>query len=890
MIFRSPRPGGRGSGTKGANSLDTGFNPDGGRLTLSGLMQRQADLRPGRPAILAPGRAALTYAELLSHQQAAFTGLRDLGVLRTDRVALITDNGPAVATSFLYLASACGCAPLNPGYRAGELEFYLRDLGARWVVTSHGPDSAARRAARSLDLPVIDLVPEGASCRFEAADRRAGAGDDRPAGDDVALLLHTSGTTSRPKLVPLLHRNLCASAANIAATLALAPEDRCLNIMPLFHIHGLVAALIATLGAGGSVVCTDGVYGSGFFRWLEEFAPTWYTAVPTMHMGILVRARAHAGILAARPLRFVRSSSSALAPRVLHEIESAFQAPLLEAYGMTEAAHQMTCNPLPPAVHKPGSVGPQAGPEVAIMDASGGLLEQGAAGEVVIRGANVMPGYLDNPQANEAAFRDGWFRTGDLGWIDADGYLFLNGRLKEIINRGGEKISPREVDEVLLDHPEVKEALCFAIPHARLGEEIGAAVVLAPGANTTESALRGFAASRLAPFKVPRLIRLLPEIPKGPTGKPQRIGLAAALGIAALDDEQPSAAYLPPESPLEEQICGIWQAILSRDRVGIRDTFSSLGGDSLQAVRMLGEVRAATGADLAFADFLEHDTVGSLALEVERHRTALAASGPIVAFRPSGDRPPLVCVPGHDGVLIGFAALARLLDAGQPVYALEVPRPEAFPGDDWNIGCFAAYYAEALVERFQRRPIHLAGICFGGVVAYELARKLKQRGAAVGSLMLLDTLNPQWEAGLGIGSRLAALGAMIRERGQAHGRTLWESGWRRAFPYLADRVRAAAAARREAARSRRLRPATGPDPGDIALLRRRAASDYLPGPYSGRIGMIRVRGLRPNPPLMGWEGIAGGEVSLAAVDYCPGGMLADPAVTVLARLVSETMR
>jgi acyl-CoA synthetase (AMP-forming)/AMP-acid ligase II/thioesterase domain-containing protein/acyl carrier protein len=873
----------------GVHSSDIGSDRIDLDLTLNGLIHHQAGLRPNEPAILAPGHAPLTYADLLAHEQSAYAQLRSLGVARTDRLALITANGPAAATSFLYLASACGCAPLNPAYKTEELDFYLRDLGARFVVTSQPPDSPAQTAARSLKLPVIRLVAEGASCRFESAIARAACDDGPPSKDDLALLLHTSGTTSKPKLVPLLHRNLCASARHIAATLALTPEDRCLNIMPLFHIHGLVAAVLSTLGVGGSVVCTDGVYSSGFFQWLDEFSPTWYTAVPTMHMGILAKAQEHAGIIAARPMRFIRSSSSALPPQILHELEAAFHAPAVEAYGMTEAAHQMACNPLPPAPRKPGSVGPQAGPDVAIMDASGNLLDQGATGEVVIRGSNVTPGYLDNPQANQSAFTDGWFRTGDQGWIDPDGYLFLTGRLKEMINRGGEKISPREIDEALLDHPEVKQALTFAIPHAQLCEELGAAVVLAPGSTVTESGLRQFAATRLASFKVPRLIRILPEIPKGSTGKPQRIGLAANLGIEAIDADQPAAEYRPPESPLEEQICAIWQDMLKRDRVGILDTFSSLGGDSLLAAQMLTAVSEATGANLSFTDFLSQGTITSLAREIERHRAAQSAAGPIVALRTEGSRTPLVFVPGHDGILLGSSRLARLLDPDQPVYALEAPRPTDFPGDAWSIQSFAAHYADALVERFEKRPIHLAGICFGGVTAFELARQLERRGAVVRSLILMDTLNPQWHEGLGPLSRLAALGVMIYERVEAHLKILWELQWRGAARYLSERAQAFVARHRENADLRRMRDSAASARAETALLRRLAASNYRPGPYSGAITMIRVRGLRPNPPWMGWTGIATGEVSLVGIDFCPRGMMAEPAVATLARLVSEVV-
>ncbi|HEY5677428.1 MAG TPA: AMP-binding protein, partial [Myxococcales bacterium] len=357
--------------------------------------------------------------------------------------------------------------------------------------------------------------------------RRGGFGE----GDDIALLLHTSGTTSRPKLVPLLQRNVLASARHIAETLALTPADVCLNVMPLFHIHGLMAATLASIFAGARVCCSPGFNALRFYGWLEEVRPTWYTAVPTMHQAILARAERHRDVLARTHLRFLRSSSASLPAPVMLELERTFRAPVVEAYGMTEAAHQMASNPLPPRTRKPGSVGMAAGPEIAIMDAQGALLPRGESGEIVIRGPNVTSGYVENPEANAKAFTNGWFRTGDQGNLDEDGYLRINGRLKEMINRGGEKISPLEVDVVLMEHPAVQVALTFGMPHETLGEEVAAAVVLKEGKTATERELRGFAEKHLVHYKVPHHIVFVSELPRGPTGKLQRIGLAARLGL-----------------------------------------------------------------------------------------------------------------------------------------------------------------------------------------------------------------------------------------------------------------------------------------------------------------------------------------------------------------------
>jgi acyl-CoA synthetase (AMP-forming)/AMP-acid ligase II len=503
--------------------------------TTADLVQRRAEAQPDAPALFAHGRSPLAYGEFFEQIRRTARVLRQCGVGRNERVALVLPNGPEAAAAFVAVTSAATSAPLNPAYRREEFDFYLSDLKAKALIIAEGMDSEATEAARARGITVLRLRAAETAGTFElgqtAAVQDRAAEDDLAEPPDVALVMHTSGTTSRPKIVPLTHANITRSAANIARALALSPRDRCLNIMPLFHIHGLMAAVLATIESGASVVCTPGFDAMKFLSWLKEFEPTWYTAAPTMHQAILARASRHRKEAAASRLRLIRSSSAALPPQVLTALEHLFGAPVIESYGMTEAAHQMASNPLPPIARKPGSVGLAAGPEIAIANERGELLPAGQAGEVVIRGDNVAAGYENNPEANRDAFTNGWFHTGDQGFLDDEGYLYLTGRLKEIINRGGEKISPREVDEVLLDHPAVAQAVTFALPHEKLGEEIAAAVVFRAGETATAKDLRQFAARRLADFKVPRKYVFLDEIPKGPTGKLQRIGLARALGL-----------------------------------------------------------------------------------------------------------------------------------------------------------------------------------------------------------------------------------------------------------------------------------------------------------------------------------------------------------------------
>ena len=494
--------------------------------TILDLLQAGA---AGAPAVGGEGRASLTYDGLRALRDRTAASLAGYGVGRGGRVAIVLPNGPEMAAAFIAIASCATTAPLNPAYRAEEFRFYLDDLRADALIVERGMESPARQVAADLGVPVIELAPDADSpagaFALSGNTGNRDADTEPPSPDDVALILHTSGTTSRPKIVPLTQRNVCTSAANIGQTLALAPADRCLNVMPLFHIHGLIGAVLASFAAGASVWCAPGFNALRFFAWMTEAAPSWYSAVPTMHHAILSRAGRNRAAIDGAGLRFIRSSSASLPPQVMATLEETFGCPVIESYGMTEAAHQMASNPLPPAARKPGTVGLAAGPDIAVLDGANRPLPTGTVGEVCIRGANVTPGYEANPEANAEAFAGGWFHTGDQGTLDRDGYLTITGRLKEIINRGGEKISPREVDEVLLDHPAVAQAVTFALPHDKLGEEVAAAVVPAGDDGVDERALRDFVARRLADFKVPRRIVVLEEIPKGATGKVQRIGL-----------------------------------------------------------------------------------------------------------------------------------------------------------------------------------------------------------------------------------------------------------------------------------------------------------------------------------------------------------------------------
>ena len=605
--------------------------------SLPHLLEHHAKRIPDAPVILAPGRRPLTYNRLYHHVENTGRTLRAMGIGRHDRVAVVLPNGPEMAAAILTVAACAACAPMNPAYGAEELDRYFADLRPRALIVQAQLDSPARRVALARGVRVVELsaVLDAEAGLFTLT----GDQEDAPAREtvnpgDVAVLLFTSGTTSRPKIVPLTHANICTSAYSSGAALALRETDRCLNVLPLFHGHGLFATVLASLSAGASVVCTSGCDVNSFFAWLTDFRPTWYSAVPTMHQAILTQAHHNHKRVADCRLRLVRSASAPLPPLIFAELERAFETSVIEFYGMTEtAASPIACNPLPPRQRKAGSVGVPVNLDVAIMDERGDLLPGGQTGQVVVRGASVMPGYDGDPFATKAAFAGDWFKTGDQGFFDDDGYLFLAGRRQEIINRGGEKIAPREVDEALLEHPAVAEAVTFAVPHATLGEDVASAIVLRPDAMATTKDIRQFVSGRVADFKVPRQVLVVRALPKSSTGKVQRVGLAAKLGVAS---GVAMPTFVAPRTPLEKALARRWAEILQVEQVGIHDDFFALGGDSLRATRVLNHVSDITHLKVEASRFFEAPTVAELVYHLERLIQAGRAPRPssVIVRRP----------------------------------------------------------------------------------------------------------------------------------------------------------------------------------------------------------------------------------------------------------------
>lgn len=669
-----------------------------------------------RDAILAPGRLPMTYGTLWAWAKETVRGLRSLGVGRRDRVAVVLPDGPEAAVTMISVAAGAVCVPLNPGFTATEWQRYFVELRVAALLTRPDIDLACRQVALALDIPIIDLPksPHNGPGPFSIIGPiKPKIGDEGFASStDDAFILLTSGSTSRPKTVPLTHASVCLSAYNVGAVLALTPRDRLLSVLPLFHGHGLISGVLAALAAGSSVVCTPGFDVTAFFGWLTDFRPTWYTAVPVVHQAVLSAAAGHKQAVQRSTLRLIRSASSTLSSKVLCGLEALFDVPVIDTFGMTEAATQIAANPL--GRRKLGSVGRSAGAEIAILDGKGRRLPRGEPGEIALRGSTITRGYDNDVAATRSAFQGGWFRTGDLGYLDAEGYLFIVGRIKEVINRGGQKVAPGEVEGALLDHPDVVEAAVFAIPHKRLGTDVAAAVVLRSDAKLTTQKLRGFASERLAAFKVPGRIWIVQEIPKGAGGKIKRSELAVAFS-----NTQPLARagrgdkIVAPRSELERRLAEIWADLLDVDKIGIDEDIFALDVDSITMTMMISRLRECFGVTISLKEIFDAPTIACLAARLERSEKDSTAVSLSLGERPTdgvgarGEGPWSVAIV-QDRILRTERELPGLLQFNAP-FAYRVRGPLNVPALKRSLSEVVRRH-EALRTRFTwrgERPIAL---------------------------------------------------------------------------------------------------------------------------------------------------------------------------------------
>ena len=651
------------------------------RRSLLDAIRETAHRCPADVAFLGGGRQPVTYVQLVEQISQVVAGLRRAGLQPGDRIGVVLPDGPDLAVAVIGMSAGATVAPLNAAAQDDEIGRQLECLGCRAVVVAESDQlRTARLRARGID--VLELVPlEAAAGLFTLRSNRAADEIPPPVvaeprwadAGDVALALHTSGTAGEPKLVLLTHANLSAAAAAIAEALELTPRDRVLSVMPLFHIHGL-SAITATLMTGGSIAC-PGVDGVMRLReWLEQFRPTWLTASPTIHRELLAQARQQPDAVWRHTLRFIRSASAPMPQSLIVELEQVFGVPFIEAYGMTEASPQIASNRLPPHLRRDGSVGRAAGPEVAILGEHGTPLPVGVEGEVVIRGANVMARYDGGDEANRGAFVNGWLRTGDLGRLDEDGFLFITGRIKDVINRGGEKISPLEIDRALLRHPAVRDALTYSVPHPTLGEDVAAAVVLDSSVSPDEEArvigdiqqtLRG----HLSDVKVPQRIVAVDAIPTGTSGKLRRAALAVRVALDSASRDR--ARSVPATDALERRVAAIWAEVLGIGAPLRDDNFFELGGDSLSAARVVARVARDMAIDAPGRILFEHPTPARMTAWLSSALVSANAGGrPLVPARVIRAREPGVPIP------VSFQQrrlwVLDQLDRGNPAYNMHV--------------------------------------------------------------------------------------------------------------------------------------------------------------------------------------------------------------------------
>jgi len=587
--------------------------------TIYELIKSFSNDTPNKIALESPEKQPITFKELTNDIDDIISVLSQLNLSakkNKQRVAIIPFDGQETIMALMATMSCCTAAPLNRNYTTEEFEFYFTDLNIKALIAPEGVVSPAIKIAKKRKLPIItlSLLKDKKliiNVNNKITTKKVGQSNYSRL-NDIALVLHTSGTTARPKIVPLTHLNISASVINMINSLKLSKTDKCLDVMPLFHIHGIITAM-SSLCCGGGIVLPMKFDINNFWDWLKDFHPTWYTAGPTIHQAILLKSNIQKNVLNKINLRFIRSSTSPLPPKIFYELEKKFRAPISESYGMTEAALQITANPPIIGENKAGSAGKPVGLELAIIDNQDKFLKIRETGEIVIKGDNVLKAYEKNPEANKTSFIKGWFKTGDLGFLDKDGFLFINGRVKEMINKGGEKISPREIDEALLSHPKIESAVAFAIPHQSLSEDIGAAIILKKGIKDINRVeLRRFLSKKITNFKIPNKIFTVEEIPKGPTGKLQRIGL-----YAKLKKTEKNKSPETQKGNIEKKIQKIWQKILKINSIKINDNFFEIGGDSLKTGELVNEING-VGFKISIDDILDNPTIEDLVKKLKK--------------------------------------------------------------------------------------------------------------------------------------------------------------------------------------------------------------------------------------------------------------------------------
>lgn len=872
--------------------MDTSVLPAPQRFgTMYDVMRHWASETPHYPALLQHGRNPLTYGDLLQSIDAIGGTLNGWGLGRNDRIAVVHPGGRDMAAAILGIWSYATPVPLNPDNTLGEFAIQLRDMRVKAIAVLADMDTAARRAAADLDLPVLDLQPADHGGMRLTATTRAGAPAEANAGpvrpDDIVAVLATSGTTSHSKIVPIRHCQLTARNEIAVADLGLTPEDRGLNMLRLYHSGGLGQGISTPLIAGSSVAVLTDFSVDGVFEALDKEEVTWCAASYAVYHAIhphLGTRRPTIERIASR-LRFMRSGTGPLNATIAEEVEATFGVPIVVTYGTSEAGSSTSDPPDRPRPDR-SSVGQRAHDGVEILDDTGKPLRPGATGEIAVRGPTVFDGYENDDAANRIAFTGDWFRTGDLGHFDDDGYLFITGRIKEMINRGGQNITPIEIDDALLAHPDIIAASSFPIPHPTLGEDVAAAVVTRDGASLDQGAVSQFLRGRLADYKMPRRLFFTTEIPKGPTGKVQRHKLADAFATTPdLPTDSKSTPHRKPTA-MERNLQDLWAAALGRDHVGLNDDFFQLGGDSLQAVELFLRIEKTLGYPLPRSVLFEAGTVAAMAKRIE----AAASTGCVVPIRSSGQQPPLFCIHDINGQVLNFRALAQYLDDGQPVYGVQSAGLDRSEPPLVRIEDMATRYITELRRVQPSGPYYVGGYSMGGWIAYEIAQQLRQMGQSVALLALFDT-NPRQGRGR------ATLSGWLGH----HRHRLSELKAADVGPYLTQRLSNMGAMAATKARgtlfSKAWRMAENRGTAIPAMLHRpieanlMAVRTYHPRPYDGDAVLFKAApyAWMPKDAHEGWRTLVGGDLEIRSVPGNHDNLLEEPHVQTVAEALSDCL-
>lgn len=855
--------------------------------TIHGYIRFWARHETELPAFVGEGMPPLSYRGLAETIDAVGAALNENGFGRGDRIAIVHPDGRCMAAAVVAIMSNATAVPLDPDGTLGEFALQMRDMRIDAVAVASDMDTPARDAAAELGLSLFDIQSDSngkVGLALLSKGRKTPCRDPGPAEpDDVAVLLATSGTTSHSKIVPLRHRTFAIRCDRVVRALGLSTGDRCLNLLRLFHSGGLGTALTGVLASGGSVAFLSNAGISGILETLDSEQATWFYGSYAHYHAMHSHLGAHRETIEriASRLRFMRSGTGPLNPQIGTDLEKAFGVPLVTSFASTESG--IIAADTPDQVRPDrASVGMPIRNEVAIIDDDGAEVPDGEIGEIVSKSLEVFDGYENDDAANRLAFNGEWFRSGDMGYLDEDGYLFVTGRVKELINRGGEKVSPNEVDNTLLEHPEIVAAATFPVPHPTLGEDVAVAVVPAAGASIDDAAVMAYLRDRLSELKLPRRLFITDEIPKGPTGKVQRHKLAdhfCAPGDADVDRSDDDGLA----TPLEAQLQALWAASLGREHVGLHDDYFQLGGDSLQAVELFLSIEKTLGQPLPRSILFEASTVAEMAKRIGSTATARC----VVPIQPKGSRPPLFCVHDVNGHVLNFRALAGYLAPEQPVYGIQSVGLDGSEAPLTEIGDMAARYVTELRAAQPFGPYYLCGYSMGGWIAYEMAQQLMAADQRVAFLGLFDTPSRQ-------GPQRASLGQWLGHHAAAMA-ALKPSD---IAPYLGQRARNFGEMSRIAVRSRLFEAAHAAgsasgsgSPARIADANTYAIRNYEIRRYAGDAVLFKATpyAWTHRSAHEGWRDLIGGHFETLPIPGTHGDILEEPNVQELAAILSDCL-